>query len=204
MSPTPAGPADRAQLELELRLLPGVVNVGTAADGALTVVALEPGASLAEVATRTTQLHAVEAPVSVVDLSPSARRDNGTGHRGRVALLRAGFDPATGTTEVELAHRQRHGSGLAASGPVVGAVEATLAALRDLGVEVPFYLLGAGPPGSPAVAGPVPVVLVVLRPVGTSATPGERIGVARGASEEEAAARATLAALNRFLSLDGA
>lgn len=202
MSPNSADSGNRAQLELELRLLPGVVNVGTSADGAITVMALEAVPTLVEAATRTAQLHSVEASVSVVDLSTSGVR-NGTGRRDRVALLQAGFDPATGTTRVELAHRQRHSSGLAASGPVVGAVEATLAALKDLGVDVPFYLLGVGPPGSPAVAGPVPVVLVVLRPVGTSATAGDRIGVARGASEEEAAARATLAALNRFLSLDG-
>ena len=205
MSPSDAGSAERAELELELRLLPGVVNVGTAADGAITVVALEAPPSLAEAVSRTARLHALEATVTLVDLAAPSR---GTGTRGRVALVRASFDLATGTAQVELAHGDRHGSGQAASGPVVGAVGATLIALADLGVHVPFYLLTAGPPLSTAVAGPSPAVLVVLRPLGAPASGdipavgGDRMGVARGASEEEAAARATLAALNRFLSPD--
>jgi len=194
VSPTPGGPDQRGELELELRLLPGVVNVGSTAEG-VTVVALDPTPSLVEAATRTARLHSVEVPVSVVALSSPDRRP---ALGGRVALLGVAFDAATGTVQVELAHHDRRGTGQATSGPVVGAAEATLAALSDLGADVPFYLQAAGPAGSPVTTGPEPTVLVVLCSRGHDAL-GERIGVARGSSQEEAAARATLAALNRFL-----
>ncbi|MHB1585170.1 MAG: hypothetical protein ACYC0E_15615, partial [Acidimicrobiales bacterium] len=134
MNPTPGATDQRGELELELRLLPGVVNVGSTADGGITVVALDPTPSLVEAATRTARLHSVEDPVSVVALSPPARR---RALRGRVALLEVAFDPATGTTQVELAHHDRRGTGRAPSGPVAGAAEATLAALRDVGADLP-------------------------------------------------------------------
>lgn len=198
MSPTPGEPDPLGELELELRLLPGVVNVGSTADGGITVVALDPTPSLVEAANRTARLHSVEEAVSVVALSPPAAR---AALGGRVALVGVAFDAATGTARVELAHHDRRGTGRASSGPVVGAVEATLAALGDLGADVPFYLQAAGPAGSPLTTGPEPTVLVVLCSRGHDAL-GERIGVARGSSQEEAAARATLAALNRFLCAD--
>lgn len=192
--------SELADLELELRLLPGVVDVGApSVETPITVVTVGPEPTLVEAATRIARMHSVEQPLSVVDLSRTG--DDGTGSGGRVVLLRTGFDPGTGTVRVELAHDQRHSSGGAASGPVVGAVEATLAALADLGIEVPFYLMGVGPPGSMVAAGSDPVIMVVLRPFEASAGSGDRIGVARGTTEAEAAARATLGALNRFLAL---
>lgn len=193
----PGGP-DRAELELELRLLPGVVSVATGPEGGLTVEALDPGPDLAEAAARAARLHSLDAPVQVVDLGAARPRPR---LRGRVVLQRAIFDPVLGASEVHLSHHERRGSGRSASGPVVGAVEATLAALDDLGMAVPFYLFTAGP----VATGDGAPTMVVLRPRGNApdtAAAGERIGVARGASAEEAASRATLSALNRFLTLD--
>ena len=59
----------------------------------------------------------------------------------RVALVRAEFNATSGYCDVELSYGGRAGIGRAGSGPLIGGAEATLAALRDLGYDVPFYLL---------------------------------------------------------------
>lgn len=120
----------------------------------------------------------------------------------RVALLTAQFDPVTGTSEVALGRDGDHAVGRATAGPLAGGAQATLAALGVLGVDVPFYLRSVARardlPGEPVV-----VVLAPRHPPADSlalSAGADRVGVAGGDGEVEAASRATLGALNRFLS----
>ncbi|MGH8979741.1 MAG: hypothetical protein ACRDWE_01790 [Acidimicrobiales bacterium] len=118
---------------------------------------------------------------------------------GRVSFLTASFDAGRGMTEVTVGLGATRGSGQAAAGPLVGGAQATLGALAALGRDVPFYVVSAdralGVPGEPVV-----VVLGARHGAdGTTAT-GERIGIASGDADADAASRATLGALNRYLS----
>lgn len=248
-----------ADLELELRSLPGVVAVGTSARGTvvgpqLTVVAIGADDGVHATAGRLVAAHFGEGAVPLVTVgaspspgpapwangaangvangheravSPEGADTTGAGSVGpepaggpfgsverragvpqpggrpRIALLTARFDPVSGTSEVALGADGAHAVGRAAAGPLVGGAQATLAALGVLGVDVPFYLRSVGRardlPGEP--------VVVVLAPRlraadGTAPDPlaRDRVGVASGEVEVEAASRATLGALNRFLS----
>lgn len=126
-----------------------------------------------------------------------------TGHRPgrRVTFVGASFDPARGLSEVTLAYGPAQSTGRAPASPLAGGAQATLTALAALHMEVPFYLVSAerarGVPGEP--------VVVVLGPRRASDMPGgaaERMGIATGDVDVEAAGRATLSALNRHLSKD--
>lgn len=121
------------------------------------------------------------------------------GGTSRVTLVDASFDPARGISQVSLAYGAARGTGRAPAGPLAGGAQATLTALGALGMDVPFYLVSAermqGVPGDAVV-----VVLAPREASGTSHGTAERIGVATGARDVDAASRATLGALNRFLS----
>jgi len=201
MSSNPNAPTmELGDLELELRLLPGVVGVALeqADDGSaaqVTLLAVSPGPSLAEEAAQLTLVHGLEAPLDVVDLGeptepadlPSPiRRDH------RVALVRAEFLPETGVCEVELTAGEVRGVGRAAYGPMIGGAVATLDALRQVGTDPPFYLLSA----YRVSVGPDAPIVVVLRPV---AGGKDRIGIAHREHDVESASRATLSAVNRDL-----
>jgi hypothetical protein len=95
--------------------------------------------------------------------------------------------------EVHLSHRGLHSVGRAPAGSPEQAVGATLRALSELGAKLPFRVEAAAAP----VAGAAHAVIVILEPEDED---GTRYGVARGSTIEEAAARATLHALNRYLS----
>ncbi len=118
----------------------------------------------------------------------------------RVMLVRASFDAALGRSQVTLALGPARSTGHAPAGPLVGGAQATIDALRALGEDVPFYLVSAermvGIPGEP--------VVIVLGAHHTTTAGGagsnERIGVAGGTDDADAASRATLGALNRYLS----
>src|SRR5579863_8722865 len=117
--------------ELELRSLPGVLSVGVdhRDDGEIGGVTLfvrgQDPESVRHVA------------LQVASRAPSSRRGEG----GRVALTRTDFNVHEGVSEVELSFAGRQGVGRAGSGPLIGGSEATLAALRELGYEVPFFLV---------------------------------------------------------------
>lgn len=115
----------------------------------------------------------------------------------RVTLVDSTFDASRGLSEVTLALGATRGTGRAPAGALVGGAQAALVALGALGRTVPFYLVSAERartiPGEPVV-----VVLAPRDDVAAAPT-GERIGVASGATDVEAAGRAVLAALNRFL-----
>lgn len=117
----------------------------------------------------------------------------------RVSLVDARFDAAAGVSEVVLARGSARGRGSFPAGPLPGGAQATLAALGNLGLDVPFYVVSAGrtssTPGEPVV------VVLAARRGEQVAGAAERLGVAAGRDDVETASRATLSALNRFLSL---
>jgi hypothetical protein len=187
--------------ELELRSLPGVLNVGVAhkENGDVEEVTLfvrgQDPDSVRNVALQVASLYYPSAAVTVEDAN---RSPVGRGAAAsRVALTKTDFNMHDGVSEVHLSIAGRVGVGRSGSGPLVGGAEATLIALRELGYEIPFFLVSVNTittvRGWP--------VLVALRSMSNA---GDRIGIAQSEAEIESAAKATLDALNRYLSsLDG-
>jgi hypothetical protein len=143
------------------------------------------------------------APLAISAMAPGEDAV-ATAGGARVSLLGATFDAARGTSEVSLALGSTRGTGRATAGPLAGGAQATLNALRALSVDVPFYLVSAE--RAHAVPGEPVVVVLSPRRTGAEATDGEgggwpveRLGVANGTEDVEAASRATLGALNRHL-----
>ena len=180
--------------ELELRALPGVVSVGLTyrdngdVDAVALVVSGEDAAATHSVARQIASLYFPDARVSVEGTMVPPSSDDGS----RVALVRANLRDEDGSCEVELRHGERVGVGSASSGPLIGGAEATLAALRQLGYEIPFSLMAVN---SVATLKQWPVLVTLRSLVGE----GDRFGVASAEEETAAAAKATLDALNRYL-----
>ena len=183
--------------ELELRSLPGVLNVGiTHRDmGEVDVVTLivnsKDPVQTKFVATQIASLYYPEAAIVVEDANRAlaSQRDGGP----RVALVRADYDTTDGFCEVQLAYDGRVGVGRAGSGPLIGGAEATLAALRDLGYDVPYSLMTV----TNVTNGRDWPVIVTLRSLANEA---DRFGIARSEDDLVSAVKATLDSLNRFLS----
>lgn len=182
--------------ELELRSLPGVLSVGVdhrdngEVDAVTLFVRGQDPESVRHVALQVASLYYPTAAVTVEDANraPSSRR----GAEGRVALVRTDFNIHEGVSEVELSFAGRVGIGRSGSGALIGGAEATLAALREIGYEVPFFLVAVN---SIATVRGWPVI-VTLRSLSDE---GDRIGIAQSNGDLESAARATLDALNRYL-----
>lgn len=180
--------------ELELRSLPGVLNVGfeRSANGGIDAVTLVTNGpspqEIENVASQITSLYYPEATVEVRDVNRDA---SGITSAGRAALVRAEYDPSTGECEVALNYAGRVGTGRAGSGPLIGGVEATLSALRQLGVVLPYTLMSV----SNMIAVRNWPVVVVLRSTGGGP---DRFGIAQSDSDVLAAAKATLSAINRL------
>jgi hypothetical protein len=190
MSPT------EEDFELELRSLSGVLNVEIRhrdngdVDAVTLIVTGQDPSAIRVMATQIVNLYYTEASVIVEDASKaiSPREIQAV----RVALIRTDFNPENGTCEVELSYSGRMGVGRAGSGQLFGGAEATLAALRELGYNIPFYLLTVM---SVATVRGWPVI-VTLRPFSEGA---DMFGIAQSDDDVAAAAMATLDALNRFL-----
>ena len=192
MSPT------EEDFELELRSLPGVLNVEIRhrENGAVDAVTLivhgqDPGA-IRVMAKQIVSLYFAEATVVVEDASSALLPREA--QAVRVALVGATFNPENGSCEVELNYMGRIGLGHAGSGQLFGGAEATLAALRDLGFNVPFYLLSVV---NVATARGWPVI-VTLRPFSEGA---DMFGIAQSDGDVMSSSMATLNSLNRFLSM---
>ncbi len=181
--------------ELELRSLPGVLNVSVSRheDGSVDVVTLLVyGLNVKEtegVASQIASLYFPEARIVVEDannvLTPSAAENS------RVILTRAASDGDSGACEVELNFQGRSATGHSRSGPLIGGAESTLMALRDLGCDIPFSLASVTSlPASKSWP-----VIVTMR---ANADGSERYGIAQADDDVVAAAKATLDALNRF------
>ncbi len=141
-----------------------------------------------DVAMHVASLYFADATVVVEDAStapPEIRRDT-----ERVALVWTEFSEKDGVSEVHLSYDGRVGIGLSTNGPLIGGAEATLAALRELGYEIPCYLMAVSNVHT-STGWPVIVTLRSTRD-GTN-----RIGIAQANGDLVAAAKATLDALNR-------
>jgi hypothetical protein len=194
------------RLELELRKLPEVLAVGfegpsegtdISDDAVITVhvfVAEDAQRALVEQqALDLGRLH-VDRPLRVL-IAPEMEDQGPTvtipkAAAARVQLMSVALTEDGARVEVTL---ERDGATVVASGPAAalgGSVEAALGALAELGWAVPFSVascvrLSVGTAGA---------VLVHL--VGSG---GERLGVATGSTPQQAAVKATLHALNRWL-----
>jgi hypothetical protein len=184
--------------ELELRSLPGVTNVGIShrengdADSVTLFVRDQDPETVREVALHVASLYYPDATVTVEDASQAPSLPEGDGPR--VALVSTEFKVKYGVSEVRLAYGGRIGFGQSSSGPLIGGAEATLGALRDLGYDIPCYLLAVTNVHT-STGWPV---IVTFR----SLTDGsDRIGIAQADGDLVSAAKATLDALNRYVSL---
>jgi hypothetical protein len=193
MSPT------EEDFELELRSLSGVLNVeirhrenGDVDSVTLVTLGQDPSA-VRVMATQIVNLYYAEASVIVEDATKALTPREV--QVVRVALVRAEFSATNGNCDVELSFAGRVGLGRAGSGQLFGGAEATLAALRDLGYNLPFYLLTVI---SVATVRGWPVI-VTLRPFSDGA---DMFGIAQADNDVTSAAMATLDALNRYLSKD--
>lgn len=186
--------------ELELRALPGVVNVGFRygergdVDAVSLVVHSDDAGPVRVVAKQIVSLYFPDATVSVEEMQPVASvARGGAKEAGRVVLVRAEFNSHDGFCEVHLNVNGRVGVGRSENGPLIGGAEATLDALRQLDFEIPFYLVGSV---NVATVRGWPVI-VTLRP---RANEADRHGIAQAETELVSSAKATLNALNRYLS----
>lgn len=186
--------------ELELRALPGVVNVGFryAEGGDVNAVSLvvhnDDAGPVRVVAKQIVSLYFPDATVSVEEIQPVASVARGEAKEAsRVVLVRAEFNSHDGFCEVHLNVNGRLGVGRSENGPLIGGAEATLDALRQLDFEIPFYLVGSV---NVATVRGWPVI-VTLRP---RANEADRHGIAQAETELVSSAKATLNALNRYLS----
>jgi hypothetical protein len=191
MSPT------EEDFELELRSLPGVLNVGIShresgdVDAVKLVIHGQDCAAIKTIASQIASLYYPDATVSVEDASQVV--PTGGVVRPRVALVRADFNAEDGVCEVQLSYEGRTGLGRAGSGQLFGGAEATLTALRDLGFDVPYYLLAAV---SVATVRGWPVIVTLRSP----SSDRDMLGIAQSERDLVSASMATLDALNRFLS----
>ncbi|HEY5266653.1 MAG TPA: hypothetical protein VIJ40_07560 [Acidimicrobiales bacterium] len=182
--------------ELELRSLPGVLNVGMShgESGEVELVKLVIlGESPGPIRTQATQIANLYFPDVTIELEVADAAQLTNQVASRVALLSAEFDEVSGVCEVRLGYEGRIGVGRAESGRLIGAVEGTLAALRELAFEISFHLEAVTT--VPTVRG-LPIV-VTLRSFSDDV---DLYGIAQSEGESLSAARATLNALNRFLS----
>jgi hypothetical protein len=190
MSPT------EEDFELELRSLSGVLNVEIRhrengdVDAVTLIVHGQDTAAIRVMATQIVNLYYTEATVIVEDASRAlSPRET---QAPRVSLVRSEFCTDTAFCDVELSFSGRIGIGRAGTGQLFGGAEATLAALRDLGFSVPFYLLTvinvATNRGWP--------VIVTLRPFSDGP---DLFGIAQSIDDVTSSAMATLDALNRYI-----
>jgi hypothetical protein len=180
-------------LELELRRLPNVAFVGFhERTDALVVQVLalaspDPGIVRTQ-AERICRAH-LEGPF-VVEIAGGTRPS-----RIRLLDVQLHKDPAADVdveVEVRLGYEGQQTVGRAPGGDPTAAALATFHALQGLGAKVPFRVEAAALFEHVVGEG----VMLVLG----SEHAGQRYGVAAGASVEQAAVRATLHALNRYLS----
>jgi len=183
-------------LELELRSLPGVLSVNITYDDrsdAEVVTLLATSPDLETTRAEALQVLSLYYPSAslVIDRANDAALQMSRDH-SRVAIIEVDFDQSTGSVEVRLQHNGRTGFGRSGSGPLIGGADATLAALRDLGIEVPFSLLSVN---SVSLMNRWPVI-VTLR---STRNDTDRMGIALAEGELLSAVKSTLNALNRFL-----
>jgi hypothetical protein len=206
------------ELELELRQLPGVGFMGAVeTPGGLVIqLGIEPLVDqdwvLGE-ARRLAELHvagSIRIELTVLGSGAPATdfiaEPARSVRRGRVQLLVVLPWPDRQEVEVHLAHEGRRTVGRAPSGGLEQVAVATLRALHALGRPAPFQVRAAARLDLLAPAQMVPGADVVgvaldVDPDAAERTVTPRYGASAGRTPEEATARATLHALNRYLEL---
>ena len=196
------------ELELELRQLRGVTFVGVLETAATVVIQLgvEPGidhALLLAEARRLAELH-IAGPLRI-ELTSMAGEPDLHAAKGRVQLLVVLPWPERQEVEVHLAQAGRRTVGRVEAGGPIQAARATLLALEALGNPTPFEVKSAirleefsvKGTGENGEAGPVEDVVAVA--LESTESHIRRFGTSAGRTVEEAAARATLNALSRYL-----
>jgi hypothetical protein len=205
LNPSEQAALDR--LELELRKLPEVLAVGFEGPGEGTAISDDAvitvhvfvtedarRAQVEQQALDLGRLH-VDRPLRV-QLAPETDEEAPTVKTSRVATHRVKLvhvDLTDDGSNVEVTI-ERGDARVVASGPsglLSGSVDATIAALSELGWSVPF---GVSSCVRLSVGGSADAVMVRLAGGG-----GERLGVATGSTPQQAAVKATLQALNRWL-----
>lgn len=189
-------------LELELRRLPAVAGVGFHDEpDHLVVHVLINDAKLAHrldvrrLVAKKVREHIEERPdqafVIEFELLPTVR----TARPSRVQIIAVTGDVHDGEVEVHLARAGLRSVGRSAGVSSSAVANATFAALNDLGTSLPFRLdrIHEGDAGAS---------IVVLARAGNGEE--RRYGLAGGPSPLDAACRATLHALNRYLERDEA
>jgi hypothetical protein len=184
--------------ELELRSLPGVLNVGInhresgEVDAVVLSVRNQDPEMVRESAVQVASLYFPDAAVILEEaVGVQPLRNEIT---ARISLARAEFNEHDGISEVHLGYAGRTGVGRAGSGPLIGGAEATLAALRDLGHVIPFYLMGVTKVDTVVGCS----VIVAFRSLSSD---DDRMGIAISEGDLISAAKATLDALNRYVSM---
>lgn len=185
--------------ELELRSLPGVVNVGInhMESGEVGSVILSirnhDPETVRESAVQVASLYFPSATV-ILEEASSAVSVRVT-YMARITLVVAEFNEHDGISEVHLSYGGKTGVGRAGSGPLIGGAEATLAALRDLGYVIPFYLMGVTKVDT-VIGGSV---IVAFRSLSGD---DDRMGIAQAEGDLVSSAKAALDTLNRYISMD--
>jgi hypothetical protein len=186
------------ELELALRLLRGVVAVGFVETDGMLVVEIQAGADADESLPRDATMRAHEhagMPVAVEivrwggGVEPTARE-------ARLGLLDVTTDPDGTTLVVRLTNGDDTAVGRGAMDHgLLAAVEATVYAVRTFVPDLAFL------PGWARVVETTPDRRFLVVASVTDPEPRRHLrGAAEGATPVEAAARATLAALNRTIS----
>ncbi len=184
-------------LELELRRLPGVLAVGFSETEGLVIVELQAGPDAADELARDATMLATEhlgnpTAVEIVRWGDGPPGSNET----RLRLVEVTTDPAAGELAVHLAHGEERAVGRASSAHgLLGVVEATVHAVRTFLPDLAYL------PGWARTIETTPdrrfiVVASVTDPEARS----HLRAAAEGESPLDAAARATLATLNRTIS----
>jgi hypothetical protein len=185
------------ELELGLRRLPGVVAVGFAEAEGLTIVEVQTGPEAADDVARDATVLAIEhigptVAVEIVRWGDGPPRPAET----RLRLLEVTTDPGAGEIAVHIGRGEERAIGRASTARgLLGVVEATVYATRTFVPDLTYL------PGWARTVETTPdhrflVVASVTDPEARS----HLRGVAEGRSPLDAAARATLAALNRTIS----
>ncbi len=190
-------------LELELRLLPGVVGVGLdERQEELTVrLFVSPEEGVADLRRRASEVgksHS-DRPIFIeIEGASAAAEDRHEEHprTGRVALLAVRSHEAANEVEVHLSFHEARTVGRGSAGHGRGAAMATLEALEGLGARLRFRVEAVASVSLDFSQ----TTVVVLRPLSGE---GDRMGVAMGSTLDESASRATLNALNRYLETEG-
>jgi hypothetical protein len=184
-------------LELELRRLPGVLAVGFAETAGFVIVELQAGPDAADELARDATVLATKhigerSAVEIVRWGDGPPRPNET----RLRVIEVTTDPAGGDLAVHLARGEERAVGRASTTHgLLGVVEATVYAIRTFLPDLTYL------PGWARTIETTPDRRFLV--VASVTDPEARIhlrGAAEGGSPLDAAARATLAALNRTIS----